>query len=546
MERFRNSRDCDEFEATKQRAMEMARRRPRRSFQEPLGTSLITAIRDEFNLCLQQDHLMREKWAVVRMSDFNLWVDGWGAAAATETLLDTRLKALPISDQRCLEDDLNQLKDALRQGLSVKSSEKSMRNVDSLVSQLVKDAVAIRRREADQAFDPRRQQSLREYFECIMLLRPTESALFQPAFPPTVPKDWLRTMPNLEVINLEMTPLQERLIEANLRRRHRFLLAQRKTDQVAQRKADQVASLQISVSESTAGPTDDIAAKSPDAGQYPSPPEAGGDFKCPCCCQELSGTMVTDTNAWRLLTALSHRQHLLKDIQPFTCIAEGCPTPGVLYSTRKDWEHHVEMDHRSNRWVCPVCRDMGTATENVETLLTHMGDHHADAIPQKDAVHVIYAGGFTSYGVTSCPLCKKTGSLDSPELIDHVLRHTHDFALRALPWPKQTQNHAPAPGSRPGTYNMRLLTDSEYVLSWLNDVSEQDPPPSTPPALDLRIWDETAEEPAKESSSACDYFDQNPYFADDSSSRPLPATLPERTEHMSGGEEAIDHQVEGF
>ncbi|PYH78777.1 hypothetical protein BO82DRAFT_404837 [Aspergillus uvarum CBS 121591] len=354
------------------------------------------------------------------MSDFNLWVDGWGAAAATETLLDARLQALPESDQKCLQDNLNQLKDALSQGLSVERSEKSMRNVDFLVSQLAKDAVAIRRREAQ----PR------------------------------------------------------------------------------------------------------IAAKSHEGSQYPSPPEAGDDLKCPCCCQYLPGTMATDTNAWR--------QHILKDIQPFICIAEGCPTPGVLYSTRRDWERHVEMDHRPNLWLCPICRDMGTATENVKTLLTHIGDHHADAIPQKDAVHVIHAGGFTSYGITSCPLCTETGSLDSPDLIDHVLQHTRDFALQALPWPKQTQDHAPAPGSRPGTYNMRLLTDPDYVRSWLNEVT-----------LDLRTWDEAAEEPAQHSSSAWDYFDRNPYFADDSSSGPFPATLSERTGHMSGGEEAIDHQVEG-
>ncbi|RAK79175.1 uncharacterized protein BO72DRAFT_494525 [Aspergillus fijiensis CBS 313.89] len=495
----------------------MRLRPPKRYSQEPLGTSLITAIRKTFKLCLEQNHLMRETWAVVRMSDFNLWVDGWGAAAATETLLDARLQALPESDQKCLQDNLHQLKDALSQGLFVERSEKSMRKVDFLVSQLAKDAVAIRRREAqpriqraDQTFDPRRQQSLRDYFKCMMLLlRPTDSAVSEPESPPTVPTDWVCVIPNDNVIKLKMTPLQERLIEANLRRRYRFLRAQRESDNPA--------SSTTSGPESTAGLPDSIAADSQKTGQYPSPPKAEGDFKCPCCCQPLPDIVATDTEKWR--------QHLLKDIQPFTCIAKGCPTPGIIYSTRSDWERHVEMDHRRNRWICPICRDMDTATDNVEVLLAHMWQRHPDAITPEDAVHVIHAGEIPSYGLTCCPLplCKETGSLDSSELVNHVLRHTHDFALQALP----------------------LLTDPDYVLSWLNDVSEQGPPSSTPPALDLRTWDETAEEPAQESSGAWDYFDRNPYFADDSSSRPFPAPLSKRSEHISDGEEAIDHQVEG-
>ena len=37
-------------------------------------------------------------------------------------------------------------------------------------------------------------------------------------------------------------------------------------------------------------------------------------------------------------------------------------------------------------------------------------------------------------GIKTCPLCSSCGPEDSPELIDHVLRHTYEFAFQALPW----------------------------------------------------------------------------------------------------------------
>jgi hypothetical protein len=38
-------------------------------------------------------------------------------------------------------------------------------------------------------------------------------------------------------------------------------------------------------------------------------------------------------------------------------------------------------------------------------------------------------------GIKACPLCDSEGPEDSPELIQHILQHVHDFSLRSLPWP---------------------------------------------------------------------------------------------------------------
>jgi hypothetical protein len=38
------------------------------------------------------------------------------------------------------------------------------------------------------------------------------------------------------------------------------------------------------------------------------------------------------------------------------------------------------------------------------------------------------------FGIEACPLCGESDTIDSPELIAHVLEHMHQFSLLSLPW----------------------------------------------------------------------------------------------------------------
>ena len=107
------------------------------------------------------------------------------------------------------------------------ASDGGIQNIDSAIKNLALIGVAIRRtgkasrnRRADRTFNPDEHQELRTYLECIVVLRPTEEGLFRQT------QDGRYVS---EVDAPKLSDLQKRLIEANLRRRHDFLLAQKRS-----------------------------------------------------------------------------------------------------------------------------------------------------------------------------------------------------------------------------------------------------------------------------------------------------------------------------
>ncbi|KAH8898151.1 hypothetical protein GQ53DRAFT_881155 [Thozetella sp. PMI_491] len=210
-----------------------------------LMAELANSIRQEFRLCMAQEHLMRESWVEVRMSDFNLWAAGVGATAGRRASLDTRLQALP-DELTTLKHLLSSLKKSLAdcRRFNGKELDDSKEIVDLIIENLAMLATVIRRtgrrsrfRRADRHFDPQRQLYFRAHLECIILLRPSENgALFRPAVQ-TDPKDWSKVIPSLAEALSGLTPLQERLVVANLRRRYWFLSAQRHSERLAETRA---------------------------------------------------------------------------------------------------------------------------------------------------------------------------------------------------------------------------------------------------------------------------------------------------------------------
>jgi hypothetical protein len=165
-----------------------------------------------------------------RLADFRLWSDGVGALAKPGLSLDSRLRGRE-KDIVLVKTVLNMLADSLDYYASLAKTDAgcdgSIAILDSALQNLALIGTAIRRtgrasrnRRADQTFNPDEHQELRNHLQCVVLLRPTRNALFYEA-------ENERYISTLDMTCL--TGLQERLIEANLRRRHKFLRAQRKS-----------------------------------------------------------------------------------------------------------------------------------------------------------------------------------------------------------------------------------------------------------------------------------------------------------------------------
>lgn len=165
-----------------------------------------------------------------RLADFNLWADGVGALAKPGLSLDSRLQGR-VNDLALVKNILIMLADSLDYYAGLPETDANfdgcIQNLDSAIKNLALIGVAIRRtgkasrnRKADRTFNPDEHQELRKHLECVVLLRPTNEALF-------------RRIENgryiAELDESKLSDLQKRLIEANLRRRHNFSIAQKRS-----------------------------------------------------------------------------------------------------------------------------------------------------------------------------------------------------------------------------------------------------------------------------------------------------------------------------
>jgi hypothetical protein len=171
-----------------------------------------------------------------RFADLKLWADSVGALAPGLASLDWRLSGqssdifMVISLLDMLEQFLEGYKTAVVEGGDEDEIEEAEQGIDEMTDQLAWVGSAIRRsgtktrlQKADMSFehdragkDKRQCDQLRAHLVCIMKSRPAESASSQ---------DYLK-----DFHSMELQGIQNRMVEANLRRWHRFRYAQRHSD----------------------------------------------------------------------------------------------------------------------------------------------------------------------------------------------------------------------------------------------------------------------------------------------------------------------------
>jgi hypothetical protein len=174
-------------------------------------------------------------------------------------------------------------------------------------------------------------------------------------------------------------------------------------------------------------------------------------------------------------------------------------------------------------------------------------------------------------GIAKCPFCGLEGPEDSPELVEHVLQHVHDFSLRSLPWPMDPIENL---GKLVGTFDIShvakfLDEDDEIehnrdrIVRWVErtnhmyglgeDVSQDSKLDTDESALDFASWQSdlvpslqlcdldlnppqaNAEELARKAQAHKDYFFHQNYFKETSSDTQLSRISLNETRHREAG-----------
>ncbi|RSM09095.1 hypothetical protein CDV31_007862 [Fusarium ambrosium] len=509
-----------------------------------------------------------------RLADLRLWADGVGAIAHGTASLDSRFRKRP-DDLFLVKTILIMLADFVEDYSPSLDADHptddmvTLQHLDSTIENLALIGVAIRRtgkasrrRRADTRFDSRDYEELRRHLECIVLLRPSKSGLQTELEPST------------------MGIVQNRLVEANLKRRHRFAIARkrvRKVEDASQPKKTDDISASSKEENKKAGPQTkkgpptmggltaastaegtlqyggsgryvpgaartQITALAADA-EFPRPPKnpAGRHIgKCPCCCQSILVEEMNDSTKWR--------QHIIEDLLPYTCIIEDCPTPETaLFSTRQEWEAHVKNEHKA-QWRCPLCQDKEVTVGSEEAIVHHFRTEHQDAVKELTLDTLLPWSETRPMGIKSCPLCSFFKREDSPEILDHVLRHVYEFSLRALPWTKPINHELSKPI---GTFNIPTEQDhAARLVEWLDKAKG-----GTATQLEISTWDvDKHDTNTLEGPDDAGYVPGDEYFDFESvgkSSRPqMTRTEPSRHSisayhSLDGSREALSAPSEG-
>ncbi|GCB23186.1 hypothetical protein AAWM_06071 [Aspergillus awamori] len=200
-----------------------------------------------------------QEWAENRVADLNLWASGAGALKVGNASLDARLSSNPDAKiflvnllgmlqafvERCVETgtvESSHLAERTRNDFFLGTDghtdtlDQAMQDVKSIIGQLSRITTSIRKagtnariQKADASYDPDHPQvkALRIHLQLLLLSRPTNNGTLRVLISS---HGVVLTSPVDETIvtdSRSLTAIQQRLIEANLKRRNRFLYSQR-------------------------------------------------------------------------------------------------------------------------------------------------------------------------------------------------------------------------------------------------------------------------------------------------------------------------------
>ncbi|SCO27216.1 related to hsp70 protein [Fusarium fujikuroi] len=139
---------------------------------------------------------------------------------------------------------------------------------------------------------------------------------------------------------------------------------------------------------------------------YPRCPATKGPFPCPYCPSILSHA-YTERNKWRA--------HVAQDLCAYVCIFEHCESPDDMYTSTYEWMSHMARHHSAMEWVCTECSKHGASiAENASIhsfedsldLRAHILSIHPEM--DESEVELMVNAGNRPVGIqkVACPLCR--------------------------------------------------------------------------------------------------------------------------------------------
>ncbi|PTB61122.1 hypothetical protein M431DRAFT_489892 [Trichoderma harzianum CBS 226.95] len=338
-----------------------------------------------------------------------------------------------------------------------------MKDVDDILDQLIMLGFAIRKsgtvarlRKADSSFKPNENEDLQKHLEFILLNSAAGRQKYSEENVENTTEKRMR----------EVTPEQQHLILANLRRRHRFRYARRHQQKLDQFTINPLVAMSkplVHTTEKHQGmiprlnrspasddgkslPTEDFPSTTPSNAppknlqgpemsattpsvpevdilqiaipmaaaasrvsvsvatmHYPSPPPISQQMRgFKCPC--CYQTLPEMFQNWS-----RWRKHLMEDLCPYTCPFPKCPRPEVLYISRAAWRDHVLQSHGAGQnWECLACAGTGMPNTflSAEEFVSHNRTKHIDTISE-DQIIVLQntCRKIVPPNIPQCPLC---------------------------------------------------------------------------------------------------------------------------------------------
>ncbi|KAK6435169.1 hypothetical protein LTR95_008643 [Oleoguttula sp. CCFEE 5521] len=554
--------------------------------------------------------LVRHEWARHRLIDFNHWSEGVGLFAGANNALDHRLRDHPDAASvlislldmlatlfaRCLKicndvhserimghgesietDNISTLSlDSPILELAPWSSDEDSdgttslrgdtatdqmppalaeccKDIENLIDRLLDLGVTIRKTglssrllRADTSFRPEPYVHLERHLNLLLRLQNMRASAFAEDRRPE------KTVQIVE--SIYTTPLradQVHLVEANLRRRHRFTFARKRAATLARPRAPEIAANAMlpgvppnneeqpmgldalertspTVAESLALPSQ-MSASAVEAGadihtmesaldlegmyhqpdestqlsmfaariSYPRPPKVSQQqaFKCPSCYQIQPKRVGASQKRWK--------KHTARDLYPYTCPLVWCTSDTIFYVKRKDWLNHLVQSHQVfSHWSCSACGD-GRKHTDIKQFEKHIRQLHGSSITEQHTATMIKMSERTMTDLPcACPVCNLARGDMAPTLyMEHLAQCIHYFSLLALPWNDKPVSSVPQSSSR----------TPELILEWLRAARELDPAslPSDISHAGLPIPSEEEKEVPEAALSDDRYFDEN-------------------------------------
>ncbi|KAF2121308.1 hypothetical protein BDV96DRAFT_640703 [Lophiotrema nucula] len=184
-------------------------------------------------------------------------------------------------------------------------------------------------------------------------------------------------------------------------------------------------------------------------------------FECPLCFMIVS---IHTTAAWR--------QHVYRDLHPYSCTFRDCATADRLYDSRHAWFKHELEAHRGS-WQCVEgCDDIFSVEEDFDDHVRHC---HQDLAADKtlSLLKRSAARGALLGELDECPLCRKTMTLKA--LQKHLGHHQEQLALFALPPNLEATEDDPLDDECDAVDVPKWKDDDESELSAMDEVDDEQP-----------------------------------------------------------------------